>query len=66
MSSTFSLAYPYISASEEDEAVQDKLVSEFSETCGNDAGLNIEKLSDINSVHVIINIFGRFINHILS
>ncbi|KAL7603065.1 uncharacterized protein LOC111883640 [Lactuca sativa] len=51
MSSTFSLAYPYISASEEDEAVQDKLVSEFSETCGNDAGLNIEKLSDINSVH---------------
>lgn len=51
MRSTVSLAYPYISASEENEAVQDKLVSEFAETCGQDAALNVEKLTDINSVH---------------
>lgn len=52
MRSTISLAYPYVSASEENEAVQDKLVSEFAETCGNDnAGLKFEKLTDINSVH---------------
>lgn len=48
--------------------MQSSLVSEFAETCGNDAGLgklgimescaveggNFEKLTDINSVHVMI------------
>lgn len=66
--STLSLAYPYVSASEENEPLQSSLVSEFAETCGNDAGLsklaivescaanggNFEKLTDINSVHVIV------------
>ncbi|KAJ9563534.1 hypothetical protein OSB04_008694 [Centaurea solstitialis] len=65
--STFSLAYPYVSASEDDEALQKSLVSEFAETCGNDAALsnlgilescaadggNFNKLTDINSVNVI-------------
>lgn len=49
--STFSLAFPYISPSEEDEAVQDKLVSQFAETCGQDGGFNVEKITDINSIH---------------
>ncbi|KVH97184.1 hypothetical protein Ccrd_000713 [Cynara cardunculus var. scolymus] len=66
--STFSLAYPYVAASEENEALQNSLVSEFAETCGQDAvlskvgilescaseGGNFEKLTDINSVHVIV------------
>ncbi|KAI3498449.1 hypothetical protein L1887_34224 [Cichorium endivia] len=53
--STFSLAYPYVSASEENEAVQDKLVSEFAETCGNDdAALNVAKVNDINSLHEFV------------
>nr|XP_043623582.1 uncharacterized protein LOC122595306 [Erigeron canadensis] len=63
--SKFSLAYPYVSESEENEPLQRSLVSEFAETCGHDAGLsklgimescaaeggNFEKLTDINSVH---------------
>lgn len=63
--SAFSLAYPYVAASEENEALQNSLVSEFTETCGHDAvlskvgimescaaeGGNFEKLTDINSVH---------------
>ncbi|KAI3695200.1 hypothetical protein L1987_78190 [Smallanthus sonchifolius] len=63
--STFSLAYPYVAASEENKPLQTSLVSEFGETCGNDAGLsklailescaaeggNFEKLADISSVH---------------
>lgn len=63
--STFSLAYPYVSASEENKPLQSSLVSELAETCGLDAGLskvgvlescaaeggNFEKLADISSVH---------------
>ncbi|KAI3786521.1 hypothetical protein L1987_40264 [Smallanthus sonchifolius] len=63
--STFSLAYPYVAASEENKPLQTSLVSEFAETCGNDAGLsklailescaaeggNFAKLADISSVH---------------
>ncbi|KAI3731955.1 hypothetical protein L1987_63148 [Smallanthus sonchifolius] len=63
--STFSLAYPYVSASEENKPLQSSLVSEFAETCGLDSGLsklgmlescaaeggNFEKLADISSVH---------------
>ncbi|XP_071736047.1 uncharacterized protein [Rutidosis leptorrhynchoides] len=62
----FSLAYPYVIASESNEPLQSSLVSELAETCGNGAaGLsklgitescaakdgNFEKLTDINSVH---------------
>jgi len=63
--SAFSVAYPYVAASEEKKPMQSSLVSEFAETCGNDAGLgklgimescaveggNFEKLTDINSLH---------------
>ncbi|XP_076921576.1 uncharacterized protein LOC143583033 [Bidens hawaiensis] len=63
--STFSLAYPYVSASEENKSLQRSIVSELAETCGLDAGLskvgilescaaeggNFEKLADISSVH---------------
>ncbi|KAK9065436.1 hypothetical protein SSX86_014835 [Deinandra increscens subsp. villosa] len=63
--STFSLAYPYVSTSEEDKSLQSSLVSEMEETCGLDAGLSklgilescaaeggdFEKLADISSVH---------------
>ncbi|MFS8022911.1 hypothetical protein Hanom_Chr16g01445071 [Helianthus anomalus] len=63
--STFSLAYPYVSASEENKPLQSSLVSELAETCGLDAGLskvgilescaaeggNFEKLADISSVN---------------
>lgn len=66
--STFSLAYPYVAASEENKPLQSSLVSEFAETCGHDAGLsevgilescaaeggNFEKLTDINSVHEFV------------
>jgi len=63
--STFSKAYPYVSASEENKPLQSSLVSELAETCGVDAGLskvgilescaaeggNFKKLADISSVN---------------
>ncbi|KAD7117182.1 hypothetical protein E3N88_04450 [Mikania micrantha] len=63
--STSSLAYPYVSASEENQTLQNSLVSEMAETCGLDAkigvlescaveGGNFEKLADISSVHEYI------------
>lgn len=66
--SAFSLAYPYVSASEENKPLQSSLVSELAETCGLDAGLsrvgilescaaeggNFEKLADISSVNVMV------------
>ncbi|KAL8251872.1 hypothetical protein R6Q59_035565 [Mikania micrantha] len=63
--STSSLAYPYVSASEENQTLQNSLVSEMAETCGLGAkigilescaveGGNFEKLADISSVHEYI------------
>ncbi|KAF7132691.1 hypothetical protein RHSIM_Rhsim09G0130300 [Rhododendron simsii] len=61
-SANFSLAFPYIAASEEKEAVESSLVSEFAETCGHNLagevafmescsldGGNYEKLSDLKT-----------------
>nr|GMD21584.1 uncharacterized protein LOC109152434 isoform X1 [Ipomoea batatas] len=64
VSSNFSLAFPYIAASEEGHSVENSLVSEFTDTCGRDLetskvaflescsveGGNFEKLPDILSV----------------
>nr|GMD26137.1 uncharacterized protein LOC109152434 isoform X2 [Ipomoea batatas] len=64
VSSNFSLAFPYIAASEEGHSVENSLVSEFTDTCGHDletskvaflescsvGGGNFEKLPDILSV----------------
>ncbi|KAM7502911.1 hypothetical protein LguiB_001815 [Lonicera macranthoides] len=63
--SKFSLAFPYVAASEEKEAMEISLVSGFSESCGQDSefsdvafldscsveGNNFEKLADSQSVH---------------
>ncbi|KAM7497558.1 hypothetical protein LguiA_021972 [Lonicera macranthoides] len=63
--SKFSLAFPYVAASEEKEAMESSLVSGFSESCGQDSefsdvafldscsveGNNFEKLADSQSVH---------------
>lgn len=68
VSSNFSLAFPYIAASEEGHSVENSLVSEFTDTCGRDLetskvaflescsveGGNFEKLPDILSVQVIV------------
>lgn len=64
-SANFSLAFPYIAASEEKEAVESSLVSEFAETCGHNLagevafmescsldGGNYEKLSDLKTFQV--------------
>lgn len=62
-----SLAFPFVAASGEKEAMEKSLVSGFAETCGHDLGAsnvaftdscsvegaNFEKLEDIHSVHVI-------------
>ncbi|KAI8526443.1 hypothetical protein RHMOL_Rhmol13G0307700 [Rhododendron molle] len=61
----FTLAFPYIAASQEEEAVESSLISEFAETCGHNLagkvsfmescsldGGNYEKLSDIKTFHV--------------
>ncbi|GFZ20827.1 hypothetical protein Acr_28g0015320 [Actinidia rufa] len=64
-SANFSLAFPYIAASEEEEAIESSLISEFAETCGHNFGANIvtflescsldggnyEKLADFPSLH---------------
>ncbi|KAI8526442.1 hypothetical protein RHMOL_Rhmol13G0307700 [Rhododendron molle] len=60
----FTLAFPYIAASQEEEAVESSLISEFAETCGHNLagkvsfmescsldGGNYEKLSDIKTFH---------------
>lgn len=66
MNSNFSLAFPYITISEERESVERLLISEFTDTCGDDLetsrvafsdscsveGENFEKLSDIPSIKV--------------
>ncbi|XP_059628712.1 uncharacterized protein LOC132271379 [Cornus florida] len=63
--SNFSLAFPYVAASEEEDSVENYLISEFTETCGHDFGLknvafldscsvegeNFEKLADFDSVN---------------
>lgn len=60
-----SLAFPYVAESEEKEALESSLLSEFAETCGHDLGAsnvaftdscsvegaNFEKLEDIHSIH---------------
>ena len=64
-SANFSLAFPYIAASEEEEAIESSLISEFAETCGRNFGANkvtflescsldggnYEKLADFPSLH---------------
>ncbi|XP_019155672.1 PREDICTED: uncharacterized protein LOC109152434 isoform X2 [Ipomoea nil] len=64
VNSNFSLAFPYIAASEDSHSVENSLVSEFTDTCGHDletskvaflescsvGGGNFEKLPDILSV----------------
>ncbi|XP_002523386.2 uncharacterized protein LOC8282144 [Ricinus communis] len=62
--SNFSMAFPYIAASEE-ETMENSLVSGFAESCGQDLGINnvafsescsvegenFEKLADVHAVH---------------
>ncbi|KAE9451194.1 hypothetical protein C3L33_16911, partial [Rhododendron williamsianum] len=61
-SANFSLAFPYIAASEEKEALESSLITEFAETCGHNLaaevafmescsldGGNYEKLSDLKT-----------------
>lgn len=61
-SANFSLAFPYIAASEEREAVESSMISEFAESCGHNLagkvaymescsldGGNYEKLSDLKA-----------------
>ncbi|KAK3024046.1 hypothetical protein RJ639_042957 [Escallonia herrerae] len=64
-SSNFSLAFPYVAASEEKVAMESSLISEFAKTCGHDLEVSkvafsescsvesddFGKLADIDSVH---------------
>lgn len=64
--SNFSLAFPYVAASEE-SSMENSLVSSFAENCGQDTGINnvafsescfiegdnFQKLADVHAVHVI-------------
>lgn len=63
--SNFSMAFPYVAVSEEKEAMENSLISGFTETCGHDLGVsnvaflescsveggNFKKLADLHSVH---------------
>lgn len=63
--SNFSMAFPYVAVSEEKEAMENSLISGFTETCGHDLGVsnvaflescsveggNFKKLADLRSVH---------------
>lgn len=60
------MAFPYVAVSEEKEAMENSLISGFTETCGHDLGIsnvaflescsveggNFKKLADLHSVHV--------------
>ncbi|XP_057956281.1 uncharacterized protein LOC131149658 [Malania oleifera] len=63
--SNFSIAFPYVAASDDKETMESSLISGFTETCGHDLGVNnvaflescsvegdnFGKLSDLPSVH---------------
>ncbi|XP_010276446.1 PREDICTED: uncharacterized protein LOC104611185 [Nelumbo nucifera] len=63
--SNFSMAFPYVAASVEEEVMEKSLISGFMETCGNDLGIgeiaflescsvdggDLKKLADLSSVH---------------
>lgn len=60
------MAFPFVALSEEKEAVENTLISGFTETCGHDLGVsnvaflescsveggNFKKLADLHSLHV--------------